>query len=144
MRDGKSWLQWIQGVGAGAGRLLFGRGGCRLAFTPVEFVAGTGVAPRLAFTFPGRLAFEFRFPFAFALSFEFFGGVGFFLGLFSLVFADELLLLLFAAEFVFAFAAVLAFAFAFAGGVLSPLVEPRLISTATVCPTFTISPACGS
>jgi hypothetical protein len=141
MRDGKSF----QGVGAAGGRrLLFKlRGGVgRLAFSPVAFALfGTGVATRFAFAFITRLAFAFRLalPFALPFSFAFLLGVGFFFGL-SFVFDELLLLLLAGSVFVFVFALVLEFA----GGVLSPLPLARLMSTATVWPTLTISPACGS
>jgi hypothetical protein len=119
--------------------LLRLRGGWRFAFAPELAFAGTGVPLRLALVFTGRLVFRFAFP----LSFEFLLGVGFFFGLsFALLLLFVFPRSVFVFAFVFAFA--LAFALAFAGGVLSPLLLARLISTATVWPTFTISPACGS
>ncbi len=125
------------------------RGGCRLALPPEFAFAGTGVAARLAFVLVGRLAFAFRlaFVFRFALLFPFslpfLLGVGFLFGL-SFVLDELLLLLLALDEFAFAFALAFAFVFVFAEGVVSPLPPARLMSTATVWPTLTISPACGS
>lgn len=132
-----------QGVGATTGgrRLLFRFRG-RLAFSLVEFpLAGLGVAALLAFALPvvARFAFAFWFwlrfapAFAFALAFLL---SGFFL---ALAFAAELLLIsVFRSEVEFVFV------FEFSGVELSPLAVARLMSTATVCPTFTISPACGN
>jgi hypothetical protein len=104
------------------------------------FALAGGVAVRFALPFRfgmTRFALAFRFwfdKFAFALSFAlrfagFFFGVG--LGL-----ADMLLV------FWFLFS-VDVFSFVLEGVVVSPFVA-RLMSTATVWPTFTVTPAAGS
>lgn len=130
----------IYGVGAGTGRRLeFAFRGGGLGPRLFEFAAGVAVRVALVFKFGvARLALPFwflvAFAFAFALSFL---GVGFLLGV-GVGLADELALL-----FAFLFSGVaLAFVFGVSAG--SPVADPRLISTATVCPTFTITPACGN
>lgn len=100
-----------------------------------------GAAPRFEFTLgvarfalPLRFRFAPAFALAFSLAFLFAGflrGVGValadeFVFLFSFLFSDDV------------------FAFASAGAVASPFAVGRLMSTATVWPTLTISPACGS
>lgn len=128
----------IYGVGAvtGGRRFVFVLRGGRFAFPEFEF-AGDGVDERFALAFARLalpLAFRFwlRFEFAFALAFALAGfrfGVGLGLG--------ETLLLLFCGL-------ISVSEFEFTGVLASPLAGGRLISTATVWPTFTISPACGS
>jgi len=136
----------LSGVGAGVTgrRSVFTFRGGRLALPAGAFTfPGDGVTTRLAFVFAGgRLAFGFRLlALAFALAFLF--GVGFFFGL-SFAFSETLLLselelVLVALLFVFEFAFESEF-----GTELSPLSDGRLMSTATVWPTLTISPACGN
>ena len=96
---------------------------------------------RLAFALAGgRLAFAL----AFALAFLF--GVGFFFGL-SFAFADRLLLSLPPELELVSVVLLLVFEFVFEsefGTELSPFSDGRLMSTATVWPTLTISPACGN
>src|SRR2546421_7759039 len=128
------------GVGAVTGGrwLVFTFRGGRFVFPEFAF-AGAGLAERLAFAlafarFALPLAFRFwlRFEFAFVLALAFAGfrfGVGLALG--------DTLLLLFCGL-------VSVWVFAFVGVLASPLAGGRLMSTATVCPTLTISPACGS
>jgi hypothetical protein len=117
--------------------LVFGFRG-RFAFPLVEFVLVATGAGRFAlgaaFAFRFRFRFvEFAFPFALSLPFLF---AGFFLGV-GVGEADEL-----GIEFSgFVSGEGLAFA---VGAVASPFALGRLISTATVWPTFTITPACGS
>jgi hypothetical protein len=130
------------GVGAGTGRrLVFVFRGGGVVLRLFEFGLTAGVAVRIALLFRfgvARLALPFwfrvAFAFAFALSFL---GVGLFLGV-GVGLAEELEL-----AFVFLFS-VDVFAFVFAGSAVSPVADPRLMSTATVCPTFTITPAWGS
>ena len=106
-----------------------------------EFELADGVAARVALLFGfgvARLALPLPFWFrvAFALAFAFaFVGDGFLLGV-GVGLAEELLL-----AFLFS---VAVFAFVFADSVGSPVAVPRLMSTATVCPTFTMTPACGN
>ena len=131
--------QKTYGVGAvtGGRRFAFVLRGGRFVFPEFEF-AGDGVAERFALAF-GRLAlplafrFWLRFEFALALAFAF---AGFRLGV-GLALGDTLLLLPFCEV-------VPVSEFEFTGVLASPLAGGRLISTATVWPTFTISPACGS
>lgn len=96
------------------------------------FTFALTVLGRFAFRFwlAGRLLFPFKLSFAFLL-------VGFRFDLLSLVFAFALVELLFScllADSVLVLDVL----------ELSPSFVGRLMSTATVCPTFTISPACGS
>ncbi len=118
-----------------------------LGAAPFEFeLVRPGVAVALAFkfSFAARLALLFRLRlatrFALALAFRLslpFRLAGFFFCLLSFEFA-----LVFAAEL---FSCLLpAAVFVFAGVEASPSFVGRLISTATVWPTLTISPACGS
>ena len=114
-------------------------GGRRLAFplgTLFEFkLLCTGVPVGLAFTFPfvarlaARLAFDFKLSLAFWLA-------GFFFGLLSFEFVLEFVVLLFSGFF-----SVLEFSLEFVEVGVSPSLDERLMSTATVCPTLTISPA---
>src|SRR5262249_43868536 len=133
-------------------------GGRRFAFTfsfprfvsvrgvPLAFAllrtAGVAVVFAFRFLFVARLALPFWlrfasrlalvFPFAFSLALRF-ARLGFSLFVFSFAFADDLLSCVL--EF-------LASVVVLAGA--SPSAVARLTSTATVCPTFTISTACGS
>ena len=121
----------------------------RLAFPPgavFEFrLLCTGVPAGLAFTFPfvTRLALALllrfrlaaRFMFAFRLSLAFLLA-GFVFGLLSFEFVLEFVALSFCGFF-----SVLEFSFEFADVEVSPSLVERLMSTATVCPTLTISPA---
>ena len=99
-----------------------------------------GVAGRFTFALGvTRFALPFRFwlrlaAFALSLAFLF---AGFFRGV-GVAVADEFVFL-----FSFLFS-VGVFAFALSGAVDSPFAVGRLMSTATVWPTFTISPAWGS
>lgn len=122
------------GVGATAG-------GRRFVFKFIRFVFRlcTGVSPGFAFVFIAveRFALAFRFwlaarfalrlPFALALLFAL---AGFFFGLLSFAFVDELEALVFSGFFSVA---------VFDGVVVevSPSFVGRLMSTATVCPTLT-------
>ena len=88
------------------------------------------------------LALRFALPFELSLAFLL---AGLFFGLFSFELDAELPALLFSVLFplsVFVFAEFVLDAVWFE--LLSPSFEARLRSTATVCPTLTISPACGS
>ena len=130
------------GVGRGVGRLLFTVAGRVFAFmllrgvTLVRGVAFTLGAPAFVlvrFTFArfaltDLFALLFVLPLAFSLVFFGFGRFG----LFSLVFADEL---------------VLRFSAGSSGVTFSddsPALARRLMSIATVCPVFTTSPARGN
>ena len=105
----------------------------------------TGVPAGLAFTFALvgrfvlplllRLRLTARFEFVFELSLAFLL-TGFFFGLLSFEFELEFVALSFSGFF-----SVFEFVFAFVEVELSPSLVGRLMSTATVCPTLTISPA---
>ena len=130
------------GVGRGTGRLLFTVAGRVFAFMllrgvavlrGVAFTLGAPAFVLVRFTFARFALIDlFVLPLAFALAFSFvFLGFGRF-GLFSLVFADEL---------------VLRFSAGSSGVTLSddsPALARRLMSIATVCPVFTTSPARGN
>ncbi len=128
------------GVGRGTGRLLFIVAGRVFAFMllrgvarGVAFTLGAPAFVLVRFTFARFALIDlFALPFALAFSFVFvFLGFGRF-GLFSLVFADEL---------------VLRFSAGSSGVTLSddsPALARRLMSIATVCPVFTTSPARGN
>src|SRR5437868_4306229 len=126
-----------QGVGVRTGgrRLTLVLPVARLAGVVFELVC-VGVAFEFALPFTARFVLRFaRFALPFELSFAFrFAGLRLFAFAFELLVDDELLLSWFAGE-------ALAFAFESAGVETSPSFAGRLISTATVCPTFTISPA---
>ena len=132
------------GVGRGTGRLLFTAAGRVFAFM---LLRGVGLLRGVAFTLgaPAFVLVRFTFarfalidlfvlPFVLPLAFAFslvFLGFGR-LGLFSLVFAAEL---------------VLRFSAGSSGVTLSddsPALTRRLMSIATVCPVFTTSPARGN
>ena len=119
----------------------------RLEFTLgvlFEFrLLGAGVPAGLAFTLVGRLAFALvlRLRFVFALAFRLslaFLLAGFFFALLSLALAFGFPVLMFSDFF-----STLVFSFAFVEDT-SPSLVGRLMSTATVCPTLTTSPAWGS
>ncbi len=100
-----------------------------------------GVAFEFPLPFSGRLLLRFaaRFALPFALSFAFlFAGFRLLALAFELFAEDELL------SWPVGELSAFAFAFALLGGAYSPSLVGRLISTATVWPTLTISPACGS
>ena len=135
----------------GGRRLAFTLPAPRLAFalgTLFEFkLLCTGVPAGFAFTFPfplvTRLALALllrfrlagRFVFAFKLSLPFLL-TGFFFCLLSFELVLELVVLLFSGFF-----SVLDFSLEFVEVGVSPSLDERLMSTATVCPTLTISPA---
>ena len=128
------------GVGRGTGRLLFTAAGRVFAFMllrgvtrGVAFTLGAPAFVLVRFTFArfaltGLFALPFVLPLAFSLVFLGFGRFG----LFSLVFAAEL---------------VLRFSAGSSGVTLSddsPALARRLMSIATVCPVLTTSPARGN
>ena len=128
------------GVGRGTGRLLFTAAGRVFAFMllrgvallcGVAFTLGAPAFVLVRFTFARFALIDlFVLPFALAFSFVFLGFGRF--GLFSLVFAAEL---------------VLRFSAGSSGVTLSddsPALARRLMSIATVCPVFTTSPARGN
>lgn len=130
------------GVGAGTGRRLvfpFRGGWLVLRLLAFELVAGVAARGALLFRFGvARLALPLTFRFRFKLAFAF---------LLSLLLSVLLLGVGVgeAEELVFAFLFSLAvFASVFTGSTASPDAEALLMSTATVWPTFTMTPACGS